>query len=349
MKASDCFAVLVPYITPMTSRHAFAPLLLLLFFAGSPGAFAQTVHHYIFFGSDRERITEPTFLDNKGVEGAQIKYTWRQLEQGKDNYVFDDIRHDLDFLKSKNKRLFIQIQDSTFGLEYMPAPKYLREDPAYHGGVAHQAEFPDGHPEKAKPYGWVARRWDPAVRERFHKLLAALGKEFDGQIEGINLPETAIDIPYAGPQMPEGYTREGYRDAVLDTMTALKKSFPKSTPLLYANFMAETNPDKPDFLRSLYEKAADLKLGMGGPDLLPHRKWQLYNSYPLIREFSNRIPMGIAVQDNNLADINPETHKPVTVTELATYAKDQLHVTYIFWGTQEPYYTRDILPFLQPR
>ena len=69
----------------------------------------------------------------------------------------------------------------------------------------------------------------------------------------------------------------------------------------------------------------------------------MFNSYPLIREFSDRIPMGIAVQDDNLADINPKTGKKVTVRELVTYATDELHVTYIFWGTQEPYFTRDVL------
>ena len=334
----------------MTARPTLALLTLLFSLAQAPTAGAQNVHHYVFFGTDRERITEPGFLDNKGIEGAQIKYTWRQVERGKDDYAFDDIRRDLDFLKSKNKKLFVQLQDATFALEYMPVPKYLREDPAYHGGVAQQANFPDGKPEEAKAYGWVARRWDPAVRERFHKLLDALGKEFDGRIEGINLPETAIDIPYAGPLMPVGYTREGYRDAVLETMTALKKAFPKSTALLYANFMPEADPDgQPVYLRSLYARAADLKLGMGGPDLLPHRKWQLRNSYPLIREFSGRIPMGIAVQDDNLADVNPHTGKPVTVAELARYATDELRVKYVFWGTQEPYYTRDVLPFLRPK
>ena len=31
------------------------------------------------------------------------------------------------------------------------------------------------------------------------------------------------------------------------------------------------------------------------------------------------------------------------------FATDELHVTYIFWGTQEPYFTRDVLPFLASR
>jgi hypothetical protein len=257
----------------MNSVFRNACALLLLVVVSAPMALAQNVHHYIFVGMDREKLAEPGFLDHKGVEGVQVKYTWRQLEQGKDNYVFDDIRADLALVKAKDKKLFVQVQDATFGLEWMPVPKYLREDPAYHGGVAQQANYPDGKPEEAKAYGWVARRWDPAVRERFNKLLAALGKEFDGQIEGINLPESAIDIPYTGPLMPSGYTREGYRDGLLETMAALKTAFPKSTAMLYVNFMSEADPDgKPVYLRSLYERAAELKLAMGGPDLLPGNK-----------------------------------------------------------------------------
>ena len=334
----------------MNSAFRYGCAVLLLAVSCAPVALAQNVHHYIFVGMDREKLAAPGFLDHKGFEGVQVKYTWRQLEQGKDNYVFDNLRTDLSLVKAKGKKLFVQVQDATFGLEFMPLPKYLREDPAYHGGVAQQASYPDGKPEEAKPYGWVARRWDPAVRARFQKLLAALGKEFDGEIEGINLPESAIDIPNAGPLMPDGYTPQGYRDGLLETMGALKKAFPKSTALLYANFMPEADASgKPVYLRSLYEKAAELKLAMGGPDLLPHRKWQLLNSYPLIREFSNRIPMGIAVQDDNLTDVNPKTGKPVTVPELVSYATDELHVTYIFWGTQEPYFTRDVLPFFASR
>jgi hypothetical protein len=314
----------------------------------APVSRAEGVRHYVFLGMDREKLAEPGFLDLKGVHGFQVRYSWKQLEQGKDNYVFDDIRADLALVKSKGKKLFIQVQDSSFTLEFVPVPKYLERDPAYHGGVAFQMEGPEGKPEQAKPYGHVARRWDPAVRERFHKLLFALGKEFDGEIEGINLPETAIDVPSAGPNVPSGYTPEVYRDALLDTMAAMKKSFGKSTVMMYANFMPESTDD-PVLLRSLYEKAAALGVAMGGPDLLPNRKWQLRNSYPLIHQFSGQIPMGIAVQDSNLADIDPKTGKVVTVQDLAKFATDYLHVKYIFWGTQEPYFARDVLPFLATR
>jgi len=33
------------------------------------------------------------------------------------------------------------------------------------------------------------------VSERFHQLLKELAKQFDGRIEGINLPETAERFP----------------------------------------------------------------------------------------------------------------------------------------------------------
>lgn len=39
----------------------------------------------------------------------------------------------------------------------------------------------------------------------------------------------------------------------------------------------------------------------------------------------------------------------VTIPELADFGTHYLGVRYIFWGTQEPYYSRDLLPFLQAR
>lgn len=42
---------------------------------------AKRVHHYVFFGQDREKIKEATsFLETKALEGAQVAYSWRQLE-----------------------------------------------------------------------------------------------------------------------------------------------------------------------------------------------------------------------------------------------------------------------------
>lgn len=40
------------------------------------------------------------------------------------------------------------------------------------------------------------------------------------------------------------------------------------------------------------------------------------------------------------------TKKRVTVEELYRYAVEDLHLDFIFWGTEEPYYTEEVLPFL---
>ena len=79
---------------------------------------------------------------------------------------------------------------------------------------------------------------------------------------------------------------------------------------------------------------------------MPHKPGQVKSSYPLIRQYADSIPAGIAVQDGNLQEINPKTQKPVTVEELLDYARNYLRVDYIFWGMQEPYYSRDVLPLI---
>ena len=66
-------------------------------------------------------------------------------------------------------------------------PNYLLTE-EYSEGVAEQ------YGDNGKAEGWVAKRWNEKVRERFALLLEALGKEFDGKIEGINLQETSIGV-----------------------------------------------------------------------------------------------------------------------------------------------------------
>jgi hypothetical protein len=69
---------------------------------------AKPVHHYVFFGQDREKIKgASSFLETKILEGAQVMYSWRQLEPGKGEYDFSFIRQDLAFLTSKGKKLFV--------------------------------------------------------------------------------------------------------------------------------------------------------------------------------------------------------------------------------------------------
>lgn len=311
---------------------------------------AKPIHHYVFFAQDREKIKEDSkFLEMKILEGAQVAYTWRQLEPSKDEYDFSAIREDLTFLTSKGKRLFIQLQDVTFTEFRINVPRYLLKDPQYNGGADKQYRIKDNDEEHAAVEGWMARRWDPAVQERFHKLLFALGKEFDGRIEGINLAETSMVVGESGRLFPKGFSFEVYRNAIITNMKALKRAFPKSVAMQYANFMPgewRATNDK-GYLRAVYQAARESKIAVGGPDLLPYRSGQLKSSYPLIREAAGIVRTGIAVQDGNYEDVNPKTGKRITIPELIEFATDYLQVDYIFWCTQEPFYSDELIPFLR--
>jgi hypothetical protein len=204
------------------------------------GSSAKSIKHYVFFGMDREKLKDATaFQGLKGFDGAQITYSWRQLEPGKDEYDFSMIREDLAFLSSKEKKLFIQLQDVSFSEKWIHVPRYLLRDPQYGGGADKQYDykFVDHRETDVKVLGWMARRWDENIRARFKKLLVELGKEFDGKIEGLNLAETAYSIGDTGALFPKGFTFEKYRDGTIDNMQSLREAFPKSVVLIYANFM----------------------------------------------------------------------------------------------------------------
>ena len=313
--------------------------------------YGKPLHHYVFFGMDREKIKDAkSFLETPAFDGAQVAYSWRQLEQGKDNYEFSMIREDLAFLEAHGKKLWIQIQDVMFSPRWKPVPNYILSDPQYHGGVDRQYQYKPGDEAHAVAVGGgVARRWDPAVQERFQKLILALGKEFDGRVAGINFEETAADFGESGRLFPSGFTPEIYRDAIIANMKVLRRAFPKSVTLVYANFMpGEWRPvNDRGYLRAVYRAARELKVGVGGPDLLPYKPGQMGSSYSLIREVAGEVPIGIAVQDGNSAHINPKTGKRVTIAEQIAFATGYLHADYIFWCTEEPYYSHQVVPFLR--
>ena len=294
--------------------------------------------HFIFFSHERERIRDTAFLQHPRIAGAQLKYTWRELEPERDVYDFRQILSDLAVLDRYGKRLWIQLQDVSFS-ERQVVPDYLLSEPAFGGGVARQSEA-------GRFAGLVARRWDPAVRERFSRLLFALAAAVDGKIEGLNLAETAVGFEEA--ELPAGFSFANYAQGIRAIMTAARSAFQRSHVVIYANFMpGESLPDHDrGYLRGVYAHAQEIGMGVGGPDLLPHRPWQRRHSLPLIAARGPRSIAGIAVQDGNLADRNRATGVRVTVEELYRYAVDTLRVDYIFWGTEEPYYSEAVLPFL---
>src|SRR5436190_15344603 len=100
------------------------------------GAAARSPRHYVFVNRDRDHLSDARFLETKAFEGAQVKYTWRELEPEKDVYDFGAIDADLAFLTAHGKRLFIQLQDSSFSAAVNNVPLYLQREKVYNGGAA---------------------------------------------------------------------------------------------------------------------------------------------------------------------------------------------------------------------
>lgn len=304
------------------------------------------ISHFVYFTRDRKRMRNHPFLKSDRFEGAQIMYSWRQLEKAKGKYDFSDIRSDIKYLKSHGKRLFIQLQDVSFSAKYKPAPKYLLS-PTYDGGVV---------PSKAngKTIGWISKRWNPDVQKRYAALLMALGEEFDGEIEGINLQESAVEV---SEEVDQSFSPAKYAEALKGNMRAVKRAFPNSTTMQYANFMpGEWLPwEDEGYLRGLYKTGEEIGVGLGAPDLMFKRRGQLNHAIAMMHEGEFTVPIGIAIQDGNYVgstgadehfkdrkDDAPETSSMVPL--LHAFAQDFLKVDYMFWVDQKPYFKEQVLP-----
>lgn len=298
----------------------------------------NNIKNFVYFSRDRDAIKDHPFLKNPRFEGAQIMYSWDRLEPEEGKYDFSEIKEDYQYLLSHHKKLFIQLQDTTFDPEMKSVPKYLLTN-KYDGGAVIMLK------DNGEPDGWTAKRWNPNVQKRFALLLQALGKEFDGKIEGINLQESSI-----GEVKDPTFTPELYAKGIKANMLAMKKAFKKSVTMQYANFMpGESLPENDKgYLRGLYQYGQQISVGLGGPDLMVKRKPQLNNTLAMMHEAKYTVPLGIAVQDGNYINdtsnnaIVPD-HKNI-VPLLVAFADDFLKVNYMFWVNQEPYFMEDVMP-----
>jgi hypothetical protein len=300
----------------------------------------DSIKHFVYFARDRELIHNHPFLNIQRFVGAQIMYSWRKLEPEKGQYDFSIIQEDYKYLLSHGKKLFIQLQDATFDTLYLGIPDYLLTK-EFDGGSSLQFN------DNGVAEGWVAKRWNPQVRNRFALLLEALGKEFDGKVEGINLQESTVGV---NSKIDTTFTPELYTEGLKINMLALKKAFPLSTTMQYANFMPGEWLPREDkgYLRSIYKYGQEIGVGLGGPDLMVKRKGQLNHIIALMHEGIFTVPLGIAIQDGNYIE---ETGNNVIVNNrenivplLHAFAKDFLKVNYMFWVCQEPYFSDDVIP-----
>ncbi|WP_346805868.1 hypothetical protein MX657_11940 [Enterobacter chuandaensis] len=299
----------------------------------SLSSLAKTPENFIYTSSGDLDAALP-LVARGDIGGVQIVYNWRLLEPEKDSYDFSRIEQDLARVKAARKKLFIQIQDRFFEPEARYVPDYLMHDKQYSGGIAPQFDNPgEGKPVGA---GWVARQWDPAVRQRYQALLAALAKRFDGEVYGVNLPETAIDIDEKNP--PAGFTCDSYFAGEMENLAFARKVFQKSHVVQYVNFWPYEWDNDHNYMGRLFAYASANNIGLGGPDIVPNRKAHMKNAYPFFHKNKQTLPLiAMAVQEPTLTYKDPQTGKPFTKAEFVRFGENYLGADVIFWSTASPW------------
>ena len=318
--------------------------------ASGPSAHSATTppRHFLYVGRDRDLVHSAAMLDTPALEGAQVKYTWRELEPERGRYDLHRVQDDIAYLTSHGKRLVVQLQDASFD-DRVNTPDYLARDTTFHGGSAHKYTSESADDSLGRFTGWIARRWDPAVQARWAALLEVLGDSLDGRIEALVLSETATEFGASGRYRPAGFTPESYVRGIQAQIAAARSAFHRTSVIQYANFMPGEWLPKTDhgYLRAVIAFAESAGAGIGGPDLMPTRKELRAHAYPLIAARPAGVVAGLAVQNGNLATLDPVTHQPLGIARVAAFAQDSLRLDYVFWGTQEPWFTRDVLPWLR--
>ncbi|WP_448954014.1 hypothetical protein [Labrys neptuniae] len=307
--------------------RALAAALFLLLSAG----LAHAAESYLYTSAG-DFAGVVTLARRPDIGGVQVVYSWRELEPDKDRYDFSAIERDLATVEGLGKKFFIQLQDRFFSPQARNIPDYLLTDPAFGGGLVPQSDNPgEGKPQAS---GWVAMQWNPALRVRYQKLIAALAATFDGRIQGLNLPETAIDIDHKR----NGFSCDVYFEAELDNLKAARAAFQRSMVVQYVNFWPCEWNDDHRYMSRLFAFAQEHKIGLGGPDVIPWRKGQMKNAYPFFHTYRGKLPLvAMAVQEPTLTYVNPKTGKRFTKAEFEDFAVTYLGADIIFWSAASPW------------
>jgi hypothetical protein len=271
--------------------------------------------HYVTIGRhDLRSGVHVNAVVGRGVTGVQMRYAWADLEPERGRYDFSQIERDLATVERAGLQLVALIQDKSFNQE-VPTPAYLR----------------DAHTLRGQR-GYTAVRWDRIVIERMERLVAALGEAFDchPNFEGVAFQETALSLDQATLRQA-GYTPEKYRDAIERTLLSATRSLPRSRVFWYMNFL----PGQQHYIAEIADRVAGSGVVMGGPDVLPDNPALTRRTYPLYERFSDRMKLFGSMQHDSYrhprAARAPGGDEYWSMEDLFVYARDELHVDYLFW------------------
>lgn len=295
--------------------------------AGLPQKFHPGHYMSVYVnGPNSHKILAETAA-HPNIIGVQKPYRWDELEPRKGVYDFSEIAADLKFLKSINKRLVIQVQD----VWTIPVvPNYLRT-PEYGGGYY----------KGSRSCCYSAKRWHPKVVARLSALFHALGDRFDKDsfVEAINIEETATGITKA-EFARAGYTAEKYLSGSKAIMLAAKAAFPNTLFIQYINYIAGNGGS---YVGELAAHASRIGVGIGGPGTRPSVD---VDSYPYYEQYDSTARQGVRIEVFNHDDIDPATGAKYTPRQLLNFARNQLHVEYVFWHRAQPRWDNTILPVI---
>lgn len=259
---------------------------------------------------------EQKYMDDArrpGMTGIMKRYRWRELEPVRGQYDFSAIQADLNWAQAYGMQLIVMIEDKTFTLE-RPNPAYL-----------------DAMTPRNRTGGYSIVRWHPTVVASYKALVSALGRRFDSHpnFEGIAAQESAIGLEQATLNR-YGFTPEKYRDAYLAMFGHALSVMPRSRVFWYQNFFVGNQA----YIGTVAAALGPKGLVMAGPDVLPDSDELARRSYPFFEQFKGRMHLGIQVEGicyRALHETGGYATKYWTMPELFRYARDRLHVDYMFW------------------
>lgn len=271
-------------------------------------------------------------LDRSDIGGVQALYSWKSLEPEEDCYNFTQIEKDLTLIHSKNKELWIQLQDRSFNKSNNPVPEYLHQA-LYNNGSAPECDG-DKCDTDFQVDGWAAVQWNSHVRARFQLLIQHLAESFDGRIYGMNFAESAVEVN----ETANGFTSDDYFNGTLENALFARKAFNHSYVVQYVNFWPDGWANENGYMNDSFKFFAKHNIGIGGPDNIPFHPAQEHNSYPYMDEYRDKVPISvIAVQEPDLLAINNVTNTNFTRAEFTEFAVNNLGCDIIFWTTQAPW------------
>lgn len=308
--------------------------------APAQAAFPNKYHpgHYMltYFGATELNAFEP-IINNPNFVGVQKRYKWRTLEPARGKYDFSMIIRDLNYLRSlpMPKRLIIQVTVTGDEKGLPHAPDYLRT-PEFDGGV-YTSTFPVRYVR--------TKQWNTAVQDRLIALFRALGARFDKEpyFEGVVLDETATGIRLH-QWTAANYTAEKAYNGHKRIMAGLKAAFPNTMCIQFINFFSGANAkDGLNKIAGLIQYAHQIGMGIGGPDI---HVGGTEPSYPYFTTYNGSMPLTAAVQWEDYGWVSP-TGNVATVPQIFDFARNKLHLNYIFWLQREPYFSTQVVPLVR--